>query len=320
MDIKGKFFPVGQGLTYAFKVENVHMLFDIRKQCNLKELEQFYGDKKIDFMILSHFHDDHMNGVDKLYKAGFSIKRIYIPYLNGDEQLLVELHFLLRNGYYKNYNDLLEDIRRHDVEITEVEEYMLIEEPIWRFNIHQSRGNSAQFILKIKNSLKNLGINNNDDLKNYIKKNGISNIKNAYQKLGRKSQNQTSIFLEHGPCESVNGHISVVFNGFEFLTSSSKKDKMTRTHSLITGDMNLSKNKAIISQYYKDLGLVLVPHHSAVAEWGDSICHNTTNLVWVVTIAEISSRPYGKIVQDIYNNNQELYICDKKNSFEYVFR
>lgn len=41
MSIRAKFFPVGHGLTYAFKIETFHLLFDIRKNCDFNELELF---------------------------------------------------------------------------------------------------------------------------------------------------------------------------------------------------------------------------------------------------------------------------------------
>ena len=97
MDIRGKFFPVGHGLTYAFKigdvsgVNDVHLLYDINRKCDMKELENFYGNKVIDYLILSHLHADHMDGVGKLCKAGFKVKKIYIPYLDNDEKIFVEM-------------------------------------------------------------------------------------------------------------------------------------------------------------------------------------------------------------------------------------
>lgn len=41
MSIRAKFFPVGHGLTYAFKIGTFHLLFDIRKNCDFNELELF---------------------------------------------------------------------------------------------------------------------------------------------------------------------------------------------------------------------------------------------------------------------------------------
>jgi len=62
---------------------------------------------------------------------------------------------------------------------------------------------------------------------------------------------------------------------------------------------------------------VLVPHHSGLKEWDDYICQDTDKVVWIVTISQIKSRPYGQVVSDIYSNNEELYICDKTKFFEY---
>lgn len=53
MDIRGKFFPVGLGLTYAFKisdvigVNDVHLLYDINRKCDMKELEIFMEIKRL---------------------------------------------------------------------------------------------------------------------------------------------------------------------------------------------------------------------------------------------------------------------------------
>ena len=67
LEAEAKFFPVGHGLTYAFKIGDFHVLFDINSQCDLNALASFYGDKEIDIMVLSHFHEDHVNGVEELY-------------------------------------------------------------------------------------------------------------------------------------------------------------------------------------------------------------------------------------------------------------
>lgn len=63
----------------------------------------------------------------------------------------------------------------------------------------------------------------------------------------------------------------------------------------------------------------LVPHHSGVGEWNDYLCRNTDKVDWIVTISEIGVRPYGKVVADIYSNDEELFICDGKQEFEYLF-
>ena len=314
-DIKGKYFPVGHGLTYAFKIDTVHMLFDINAQCNLDDLEKFYGNKKIDFMIVSHFHVDHMGGIKKLNDAKFCINTIYIPHLNDDEKLLLEIQYFLKNQTYQSFEQMIENL---GIRVIEVDGWLPLSYPVWEFNIHQNRGNASEIINDIRKELLGLGFKDNNDVRKYIQiNNDVSKIKEIYQKvMKRKSLNETSIFLEHGP---VLDKIKVnQIKGTEYMPANNKYDCFN-THSLITADINLRKNKNVISMYYNKLGFVLVPHHSGSKEWDDYICKNTKNVVWIVTISKIASRPYGKVVQGIYGNNQKLYICDKKQAFEYDY-
>lgn len=165
----------------------------------------------------------------------------------------------------------------------------------------------------IKN-LNSIGISTNDDVRNKLKTHQ-ANIKKAYNKV-KKNLNYTSLFMEHGP---VNGKniTDNQFCGMEFISKAEKSGSNECTHSLITGDCNLKNNELVIKRYLDKLGYVLVPHHSGVKEWSDYICKNTSNVVWIVTISEIKSRPYGLIASDIYFSNEELYICDKEHEFEY---
>ena len=342
MDIKGKFFPVGHGLTYAFKigdvsgVNDVHLLYDINRKCDMKELENFYGNKVIDYLILSHLHADHMDGVGKLCKAGFKVKKIYIPYLDNDEKIFVEMRWAFSTGNYRSYQDIvnqflnlgiLENIE--NINVVEEQTSFTIGDGLWEFNIFQNKGNSAAVVNDIRARLYRKGINSANIQSMLNNRIGISDIRAVYNASMRKHNfelNETSIFLEHGPLID---KIKIVgINGYEFLTRKIRADAGMGAHSLITGDMNLNekKNECIIGNYYNKLGVVLVPHHSGVHEWSTHVCQNMhvcPNMhlvVWVVSISEIGIRPYGKVVKDIYDNGQKLYICDKNYSFEYIYR
>jgi len=95
--------------------------------------------------------------------------------------------------------------------------------------------------------------------------------------------------------------------------------KVGKYHSLISGDCNFSKNSTIISTYIDQLAYALVPHHSGLTEWDDYICDNNGDVVWIVTINNVASRPYAKIVRDIYKKGNELFVCDHVNTFCYNF-
>jgi len=213
MDIYGKFFNVGHGLTYAFKLSSYHVLFDIKNTTHIyKDLEIFYGNTQIDSFIISHFHEDHMDGLQKLYDKGFNIKKIYIPYIDSDEDFLLKL-----NKYYKHGispitapisgRDRLPISNNRDVEVIEVDSSLTVKVPVsysskdfWEFHIHQSRGNAPSVVSKILKDLAYIGIKTKEDvLSNLYRKSNA--IKKVYQNAIR-NLNLTSIFMVHGPINS----------------------------------------------------------------------------------------------------------------------
>lgn len=319
MEIQAKFFPVGHGLTYAFKIDKFHILFDINRSCNFNDLEAFFGDKSIDVMIISHFHADHMNGIIKLHKHGFTIKKIYIPYADDDITLFYELyfHFGRIDNDFNDLRDYLDQIS----EVIAIEDTIFFSYPpvknMWIFNIYQHRGNEDTVILNIKNGLRKLGLFTNADIRNNLVK--LKNdIKKVY-KASIRNLNKTSIFLVHGPEENI--VFSSEFTGLEYISRKLKRDKQPNFYTLITGDCSLADNKSVINNYASNLGYVLVPHHSGTEEWASYLCEHKDNrdISWIVTISEVKSRPYGLVVSDIYHNHQKLYICDKKTGFIYSF-
>lgn len=97
-DIRGKYFPVGKGLTYGFKIDDFHILFDIArfsKNCSLLyDLEYFYENRNLDILSISHFDDDHMGGIKDLIDYGFKFKKVIIPYFESDELSIVNLSYI----------------------------------------------------------------------------------------------------------------------------------------------------------------------------------------------------------------------------------
>lgn len=319
MSIRGKFFPVGHGLTYAFKIGRFHLLFDIRKKCNFTELENFFdGKKEIDIMVISHFDVDHSDGIQKIRANGYKIKKVYIPYIGDDERLLLELIFAFTN---RNFNNMLEDLG--DVEIVEVREneayrFLIGKLDFWEFNVHNSAGNAPTVVKKILSELSAIGIQTNDDVRRNLHTKQAQ-IKQAYQNAVN-NLNITSMFMDHGPIDESMIGISV-YSGMEF-TSQKREFSFNASghfHSLITGDCNIAKNQSIVQRYADRLAYALVPHHSGIGEWNDCLCRNTDKVDWIVTISKIGVRPYGKVVSDIYSNDEKLFICDEKQEFEYLF-
>jgi hypothetical protein len=93
INIKKTFYSIGQGCFYSEKIffgkEVKTIVYDCgsengkspNKNRLEKEIEQS-GLDVIDFLVISHFHSDHINGIEKL-KKHFTIKNVIIPKIDA---------------------------------------------------------------------------------------------------------------------------------------------------------------------------------------------------------------------------------------------
>lgn len=90
-----EFKHVGQGLFYTGTIMNEYnFVFDcgssndigyIKKEINNMKLPN--GSHNINFVVISHLHNDHFNGLPLLL-AKFKIDKVYLPYLGEDKTLI----------------------------------------------------------------------------------------------------------------------------------------------------------------------------------------------------------------------------------------
>ena len=106
------FHNVGQGLFYSGKIGRFNFIYD----CGAEKRKHLYTvidnyrnhnlpSSKLDLLILSHLHDDHVAGLNVLL-SGISVDTVILPYLAPYERLMVALR---RNDLPLWFHDFLAD-------------------------------------------------------------------------------------------------------------------------------------------------------------------------------------------------------------------
>lgn len=101
------FHPVGQGAFFSEHFDDVDKSFTIVYDCGSLTLDplsmrskvnsSFRKDQVIDVLFISHFHADHINGIDFL-KNQCRIKNVVIPYLNEEAKILTRIENYASTG------------------------------------------------------------------------------------------------------------------------------------------------------------------------------------------------------------------------------
>ena len=107
------FFPVGMGGFSFERMDETTVVYDCGSTSkkvindNIKSLKSgFFGlkDRVIDHLFISHFDDDHCNGVEELLKT-FEVKEIHLPYVEYKYRAV--LNFMTHNGVTQLFNTFL---------------------------------------------------------------------------------------------------------------------------------------------------------------------------------------------------------------------
>ena len=96
--------PVGQGLFYSCRIhcpahpEPIDFVYDCGTDSKRSYLESAIENyhcqisrKGLDFIILSHYDADHVNGLDQLLDDTFPVGRVFLPYLSPMQRLVIGL-------------------------------------------------------------------------------------------------------------------------------------------------------------------------------------------------------------------------------------
>ena len=313
---KFKLCNAGQGLFYIGEInlsnrEKFKFIYDCGGNNISGAINQHITqDDVIDMLVISHFDDDHINGLPDLFNKVSKIKRIFIPYYRGIENYLLLMSYIYGNGATfdkvdeivlvnssegvedeQDFNEIITeevpDINRYNlpnVKTGIIRNKVLSVEKKWIFKFYNARISTD--INTVISDINNLISNNNyKDLEELLERDlnaakaGLRRIYSNYcsSKYNNSKQNQSSLCLYHAPMERETWGIHLMLdNGVRF----EHYTKIYQFGTMLTGDISLktkknSKNYNEFKEHYKneigDIGIFLLPHHGANNNWNSLI-------------------------------------------------
>ena len=100
MNSKFKLWPVGQGLFYSGNIDKkFNFIYDCGGDVPYIDIavDKYISEMKInelDMLIISHFDEDHINGLPRLFSRVKKISKIFIPYYGGISTYLLLLTYM----------------------------------------------------------------------------------------------------------------------------------------------------------------------------------------------------------------------------------
>jgi len=309
------FHAIGQGAFYVEKFENgFTMVYDCggqnKKFIEEKIKETFEPKEQIDLLFISHFHNEHINGLEFLLDY-CEIKKVVVPLLHDN----MKIQCIIENFKGRHESKFLSTLIDNPKEILKNQEVVFVE----HFDINLS-ANMNQHIasLKIESNYINEWIYipynfYNDtlakDLENKLKSQSID-IKNIVDELKINKQKILNIYKGIVGSESFNANSLIIFSGLEkdlklqnitfinnHIVTSNKVACLYLGDAEILEDNNMKKLKHYFMNYWDALSVVQIPHHGSYKNYH-------SDLAWKDSISIIStgfrySHPSSKVIESI---------------------
>lgn len=355
MELIRTFHPVGQGGFYSEKFyENNNMVFSVIYDCGSFSLDTLKNEidttfknsnYKINILFISHFHQDHINGVKYLIKE-CKVDYIFIPEIDEDEKILILSSYSIENREENSFiYKFLIDSQQAIKELNKYTKVIFIK-PLSKKNLKEKNlefnnqniifpnlekekifiNSDTKLIFKYNDKpIWKYIFNNFKDNKlsakiNEFKKKYSINLplnseiyntfikKDEYKKLFI-NKNIYSLILYSAPIDknSYFNKSTIHYDMYEIFFS--EKEYLHKTGCLYTGDFNLNNTFNFIEDilHKNKISLFQIPHHGSKNSWNNKHKKYLKNKFLFISAGKknIYSHPNKEVLIDILST----YCC-----------
>jgi hypothetical protein len=293
----------------------------------------------IDALFISHFHRDHINGLQYLLK-NYHVKRVFLPYLHDNLKIQLFIENVLyggndsfTKGIISDYYSTIRNYSELSSETLVIPVMPLGESPLSssqeRLNIDslpnkiksgmsitiESSGTTNEWVLipfnfefsayadKIVSELGLIGINF-DNIQDYLRTNRTKVIE-VYKAVlnGENHFNSCSLTLYSGTQTNIHdyylGITPLILYTFPYWHDS--------VGCLYLGDYNAKDNQAwnelqmAYGRYADNIGTIQIPHHGSFHNYNDNL-NNKRGLISVIHANRHGRHPHASTVKAIFSN------------------
>lgn len=353
MEVQRVIHPIGQGAFYTESIRIDDNVYNIVYDCGSgsgknapailkREISSFYNENDvIDILFVSHFDNDHINGISELRKKVSRIKNIVVPLVDSDDVWYYRVENQDFLPFYNSLNTIADNVFRVKPQ-TDGEEPRTID----LFELRDYRGddrdvdNGTKFILSRKIDWFYITFNYDrkqrlTDLKAYLIAHGLSEavfengwgvlsqhldtIKEAYTKIVKDGANKSSLIV-------YSGGLSDSYDMCSYNRGYMRK-WLEREGCLYFGDNDLNQLNLLpdlqrrLGQLVDRVGTIQVPHHGALKNF-NPLMYKMFGSCEVYFISFGTSNPYGhpslRVVIDAIRNYIDLYEITQQRDSAYI--
>lgn len=344
------FHPVGQGAFYTENIvtdngQSYNVVYDCGSvtadvKVNMEQqVKDAFGEDYIDLLFISHFHDDHINGI-KYLKSHYNIRKVVMPLLDNTAKVLAHASLLSKNedttiihnpqAYFGDDTTIVQVNPMSD-NTQEGNDYMLEDFPYrttinsgdkilvdadWYYIPYNYKYNERLTILNKRLNDAGIDINSLD-----LEKALTTTVLDIYKSI-TGNHNLYSLILYSG-----NRNTKLVTFNKKFCYE--RRFWRNSSGCLYLGDINLKHPTDIVScikrhlsSFWKTISILQIPHHGAKPNYNSAIMYHPSIKFAVISHRIGSSHhPAEDVVKDLRSMGKYVFsVTEDKESIVIQFK